>query len=605
MVSRGRTPTRSTTSRAPSVSETREALIHASSPSVVRVRPDVAAVTRTFDYAVPDLWQATPSDFDIRVGSRVRVELHGRRVGGWVTELDPDTPEGIDLRPLKKWSGHGPTADVLALADWAAEHWAGAPAKLLRTASPARNVYRLRASKIARYDGETEDWADAAFAEAGSVQLVAPASDRWPLVLAAAKLGNPLLLVPTIEAAAQLAGRVQRAGLHAALLPDHWDRAASGAVVIGTRAAAFGPVHEMGAIVVFDEHDEIWREERTPTWHARDVAIERARQAGVPCVLVSPAPSPESIGALPLQQPDRAVQFAGWPAIDLVDRRDEPPGRLGLFSERLSRSLDSEGRVACILNRTGRVRLLACANCGELGSCEACGGAVRQIEDKSLTCSRCAKNRPPVCASCGGTRLKNLVLGISRAREELSALLGEPVGEITASGIENEGARVMIGTEALLRDVQPRNQRFRTIAFLDFDQHLIATRQSAESEAMSLLILAARQVGTRRSGGRVIVQTRMPEHRVLHAAAHGDTAELSEALATQAESMQWPPAVAQAEVSSTGAADFIERLGRPLGLSVLGPRDGSWMVRAADRDTLLAELAKVDRGEDRLRLALH
>lgn len=574
-------------------------------PTVVRVRPDVAAVDRTFDYAVPDLWQASPSDFDLRVGSRVRVELHGRRIGGWVTELDPDTPEGISLRPLKKWSGHGPSAEVMSLAEWTAHHWAGAPAKLLRTASPARNVYRLRAPKVARYDGETAEWADAAFEGAGSVQLVAPATDRWPLVLAAAKFGNPLLLVPTLEAASQLAGRVQRAGLHAALLPDHWDRAASGAVVIGTRAAAFGPVHQMGAIVVFDEHDEVWREERTPTWHARDVAIERARQAGVPCVLVSPAPSVEAVTALPLRQPDRAVQHAGWPAIDLVDRRDEPPGRLGLFSERLAQSLTGDGRVACVLNRTGRVRLLACQNCGELGACDSCGGAVRQIEDKSLTCVRCSANRPPVCASCGGSRLKNLVLGVSRAREELSALLGEPVGEVTASGVEDEHARVMIGTEALLRDSQPRNRRFRTVVFLDFDQHLIAARQTAEIEAMALLVLAARQVGGRRSGGRVLVQTRMPEHRVLDAAARADTATLTNALAEQAETMQWPPAVAQAEVSSTGAADFIERLGRPLGLSVLGPRDGVWMIRGADREALLVELGQVSRGEDRLRIAIH
>ena len=111
--------------------------------------------------------------------------------------------------------------------------------------------------------------------------------------------------------------------------------------------------------------------------------------------------------------------------MSIIDRRDEPPGRLGLFSEGLAQALKREGRVACILNRTGRVRLLACSNCGELGACDVCSGAVRQIEDTSLTCIRCGANRPPVCANCGGARLKNLVLGVSKAREELAALLGE------------------------------------------------------------------------------------------------------------------------------------------------------------------------------------
>ncbi|MEM7092147.1 MAG: hypothetical protein AAF567_04030 [Actinomycetota bacterium] len=574
-------------------------------PSVVRVRPDVAAVSRTFDYLVPELWRSSPGDFDLRVGGRVRVELHGRRVGGWITELDPDTPDGIELRPLKKWSGHGPSVDVIELADWAARHWAGSPAKLLRTASPARNVYRLRGAKVERWHGDVEPWAAAAFEGSGSTQLVAPAADRWPIVVAAAKFGNPLLLVPTLDAAAQLAGRVRRAGLHVALLPDDWDRAASGAVVIGTRAAAFGPVHELGAVVVFDEHDEIWREERTPTWHARDVAIERARRAGVPCVVVSPAPSIDAVRALPLREPDRAEQHAGWPGVVLVDRREEPPGRLGLFSDNLARSLRSQHRVACVLNRTGRVRLLACTACGELTTCDVCGGPVRQVDDTSLTCARCGASRPPVCSHCGSARLKNLVLGVARAREELAALLGERVGEVTATGIEDDDARVMIGTEALLRTTPPRGSRYRTIAFLDFDQHLSAVRQSAEADAMSLLCLAARQVGTRRGGGRILVQTRMPEHRVLQAAVRGDTATLTAELAEQAEAMSWPPAVAQAEVSGAGAEDFVAALGRPLGLSVLGPRNDAWLIRSADRELLVDELARVDRGEDRLRIALH
>lgn len=573
-------------------------------PAVVRVQPDVAALHRSFDYAVPETWRVA-NDIDLQVGSRVRIELHGRRVAGWVTELDPEPVADVELRLLQKWSGRGPDGPMIDLANWLAYRWVGSPAKALRTASPPKNVYRIPKAATAKWTGPVEPEAAAAFEGAGSVVRVAPGADRWPLVLAAAAKGNPLILMPTIDAAKQLAGRLRRSGLDVALLPDDWARAAAGAIVVGTRAAVLGPVGEIGAIVVFDEHDDAYREERTPTWHAREVAIERSIRAEVPCVLVSPAPSVEAVSALPLREPVRSVEHAGWAAVSVVDRRSEPPGRLGLFSEELVRELSREGRVACILNRTGRVRLLACVACGELASCDTCQGAVRQVDDSTLTCSRCAAQRPPVCASCGGARLKNLVLGVSRAREELSALLGEPVGEVTASDTSDGNARVVIGTEALLRATPARNARWSSVAFLDFDQHLTALRQQAESEAMGLLVMASRLVGPRRNGGRILVQTRLGEHRVLEAASRADLGALTAAWLEQATAMRWPPAIAQAEISGKGAAAFIEKLGSPIGLDVLGPNEDRWLIRSADNDTLVAELARVDRGDARLRLAVH
>jgi len=572
-------------------------------PEVVRVQPDIAALDRAFDYAVPPTWRAG-SDVDLRIGGRVRVELHGRRVGGWIVELEPEPASEVDLRLLQKWSGHGPQASVIDLAKWLAGRWLGAPAKSLRSASPRKNVYRLPGVGVSRWEGPVEHWAANAFKGEGTSVRLAPAADRWQLVLAAAALGNPLLLMPTIEAATHLADRLRRAGLSVALLPDDWARAAAGAVVVGTRAAALGPTHQLGSIVVFDEHDESYREERTPTWHAREVAVERARSAGVPSVLVSPALTPAALRTHPVVTQDRAAEHAGWPAIEIIDRRGEPPGRLGLFSEELARALRQPGRVACVLNRTGRVRLLACVACGELTNCDRCQGAVRQVEGSTLSCLRCGEERPPVCASCGGARLKNLVLGVGRAREELSALIGEVVGEVTASARHDADARVVVGTEAILRETAPRNARWSAVAFLDFDQHLTALRQTADSEAMGLLILAARQVGSRRAGGRVFVQTRMGEHRVLDAAKRADLGGFSTALASQATEMRWPPAVAQAEISGPGAAAFVDRLGQPLGLDVLGPNDERWLIRSDTTDALIAALAPIDRGDERLRIAV-
>src|SRR5436305_1867544 len=104
--------------------------------------------------------------------------------------------------------------------------------------------------------------------------------------------------------------------------------------VVGARAAAWAPLTAPSAVVVIDEHDEAYQEERAPTWNARDVAVERAHRAGVPCVLTSPCPSLEASAMAPLLVPSRAEERAGWPVLEIVDRRKEAPG-LGLYSERL------------------------------------------------------------------------------------------------------------------------------------------------------------------------------------------------------------------------------------------------------------------------------
>ena len=106
----------------------------------VRVRTDVAAVPKLFDYLVPERWAD-----DVRVGSRVRVELHGRRVGGWVVEDDVTPPEGVEPLPLKAWSGWGPPPSVVDLAEWAAWRWAGPISFFLGVGSPRESVRRLPA----------------------------------------------------------------------------------------------------------------------------------------------------------------------------------------------------------------------------------------------------------------------------------------------------------------------------------------------------------------------------------------------------------------------------------------------------------------------------
>ena len=261
--------------------------------------------------------------------------------------------------------------------------------------------------------------------------------------------------------------------------------------MVGTRAAAWAPVGDLGAIVVIDEHDEAHRQEQAPTWHARDVALERARRAGVPCVMTSPCPSLEALDVGRLIPPSRADERAGWPVVDVVDMRRQDP-RTGLLPPALVRLLRSDRRVLCVLNRTGRARLLACKACGELARCERCDAAVAQPGDQ-LVCTRCGTVRPAVCASCGASRLRTLRQGVTRVRDEIAALIGEPVDEVTAASGSPTAprSRVVVGTEATLHQID----RADAVAFLDFDQELLAPRYRAAEQALGLLARAARVVG--------------------------------------------------------------------------------------------------------------
>lgn len=575
----------------------------------MRVLPE-GPVDKTFDYLVPESFGG-----QVRVGTMVRVELHGRRVGAWVVEDAVVPPPGVVLRPVAKVTGWGPPAELVDLAHWAAWRWAGRRASLLATASPERAVPALsRPRPPDRPVPMVVDELARSALEApmpGCVLRLPPAADAYGVVLAAAARGPSLVVAPSVRQAQQLAPRLRRAGVPVAVVPRDWAQARAGGVtVIGARAAAWAPIAPLAAVVVLDEHDEAHQGERAPTWHAREVAIERARRAGVPCILVSPCPTLEALAwATPLT-PTRSAERDGWPAVEVADRRDDDTARTGLFSAAFvtaaRRARAKGGAVVCVLNRTGRSRLLACRACGDLARCEACDSAVAQGDDGRLVCHRCEAVRPLVCAACGSTAMRNLRMGVTRAREELEVLLGEPVVEVTGGRSHDagpSGAGIFVGTEAVLHQVDSAS----LVAFLDFDQELLAPRYRAGEEALALLVRAGRLVGGRREGGRVLLQTRLPRHEVIQAALLGNPERLTDAERPRREALGWPPYRAMAEVSGAAAPLFVERLGQPLGIEVRGPLDGRWLVRAVDHETLADALAAVDRppsSSGRLRIAV-
>ena len=573
--------------------------------------PEVAGIDKEFDYSVP-------ADLDnlIAIGTSVRVPLHGRRVAAWVVADRVVPPPGVRLLAVRAVRGLGPAPEVVELARWAAWRWAGRLATVLRASSPPRLVGSLPRTAVANAPttpvgrlgpagaiggasfaaggaaggAEPPAWAEA-FNGPPTVVRLGPAADRWPLVEEAASLafggGSVLVLCPNVTDAGVVGERLRRRRVPVALMPEQWPEAAAGGrVVVGARGAAWAPLPELAAVLVLDGHDDAYKEERNPCWSAWEVAARRAERAGAPCVVASPCPTVELLAWGRLLHPPRPIERSQWPVVEVVDRRGDDP-RSGLVSERLVGLLragagESGRPLVCVLNRRGRARLLACRACGAVVRCHVCASAmVQRRGSDQLSCSHCDAERPLLCADCGATRLSVLRPGVTRLVEELGALAGVEVAEVSSdvtAEAEWAAASIVVGTEAVLHRVR----RAGAVAFLEIDQELTAPRYRAAEQALALVARAGRLVGAR---GRVVIQTRLPEHDVLRAAAGADPGLLAAAEAERRRQLQLPPHSALALVS-TSAVEEVRPVLVSAGLAVADFGSGSFLVRARDSATL-------------------
>lgn len=573
----------------------------------VRVLPDLTGLDKEFDYVVPASLVAAR-----RVGSIVRVSLHGRRVRGWVTAVDaPLEVERQRLHAIARYSSLGPAAELLELARWASIRWAaGRLRPFLVAASPPRNVVTLPSrttrGPIDTPTGAVGRRAAAVLDTGGGVLLLPPSSSPIEAILAAASIGPTLVVMPTAVRAEAMAVALTRRGASTALVPAQWAQAAAGAdVVIGARAAAWAPCPDLRVVVIVDEHDETLQEERSPTWHARDVLTERARRSGATVLATSPCPSVSGVaevGGVLARLPVDAER-AGWPIVDVVDRRDEEPWRTSMLSSPLIRELRRAGsRVVCVHNATGRARILACRTCRSLVRCVRCEAAVGLDDDGvTLTCRRCGARRPAVCQSCGASGFANLRPGVTRLREELEAAARRPVVAVTGSDRSApEPADVYVGTEAVLHRVDHAD----VVAFLDFDRELLAPRYRANEQAIALIARAARLLGPRSRGGRLLVQTFTPGHEVIQAALLADPGRLLGQERSRREQFGLPPARALAQVSGPGSDAVVDQVGDVEGVEVGGSTENH-LVTATTWEVLgTALITAVRPKHSRVRIAV-
>ena len=546
---------------------------------VVRVVPDISGIDKTFDYLVPERFG------NVEVGTIVRVPLNGRRVDAWVVDLigSRTDDQSYELKEILDVASIGPSIDVVALASWCSRRFVGPLRAVLSIASPPNRVKKLamRATASKNASRTTLPEIDRLGSLGGGVVVWPPLRPWRQLLESALALGRTLVICPGVSTARTIAVALRREGFTVALMPDDWQRAAEGVdVVVGARSAVWAPCDDLRAVVVLDEHDERLQDERSPTWHARDVAVERARRAGAPCLLVSPIPT---VSACEWAGESRTVtgfaDDAGWPAITVVDPHtglgdDEAP-RTGLLSSSLIAALrDPSKVVACVLNVKGRARLVACKSCREIARCEHCDAAM--VLGNGLECPACQHHRPEVCSSCGAGAFSLLRKGVSRVRDEIEAAAGRVVIEVTGDSIEpaNNAGAVYVGTEAMLHRLNAAD----TVAFLDFDNEVFAPTYRAGEHAWSLLILASRLVRGA-SDAQIILQSNDAMNPIVSAFAGHDVSALINAERDKRRMLQLPPFSFMARIVGD-EADATLLTSPPLGISVAATRAGEWLIRA-------------------------
>jgi len=437
-----------------------------------------------------------------------------------------------------------------------------------------------------------------------------------------------LVLVPEIGLTPQLLDRFRRrfpvpmAVLHSGLAEGErlraWTAARDGTaqIVIGTRSAIFTPLLRPGLIVVDEEHDPSYKQQDGFRYSARDLAVWRARQLGVPLVLGSATPALESVENARSGRYERLVLAeragaAGQPTVQLIDVRAHQP-RDGLTQPLLAairRHLDEDGQALIFLNRRGYAPTLVCVGCGTVVGCDRCDARMVLHQQRGrVTCHHCGSDRPaPVtCPQCQA-ELRAVGQGTERLEQALAREFPDhPLERIDRDTTRRRGeierrldrvrsgeARLLLGTQMLTKGHDFPGVTL--VGIVDVDQGLFGTDfRSAERLAQTFIQVAGR-AGRADRPGEVWLQTLFPDHpllRVLLSQGYGAFAELalderrqagwppwSSLALVRAEAAERPPVFAFLE-EAAAIGRGLARHGAPAALKVLGPAPAPMERRA-------------------------
>jgi primosomal protein N' (replication factor Y) len=400
--------------------------------------------------------------------------------------------------------------------------------------------------------------------------------------------GQVLLLVPEINLTPQLENYfrsrfpdVDLVSLHSGLADgeraQNWLKAQSGEarIVLGTRLSVFTPLPKLSLILVDEEHDPSFKQQDGLRYSARDVAIFRANQRGVPIVLGSATPSLESwynaqsgrYKLLKLTQ--RAVQPATLPVVRCMDIT-KLPLQDGL-SEPLLTAIDArlqrKEQSLIFINRRGYAPVLMCTSCGWLSECKHCAGKlVLHQKDRSLRCHHCGAQQrvPHACPTCGDADLKPVGIGTQRLEETLQTRFPEArILRVDRDSTRNKGAwnamrkqihdgeaDILIGTQMLAKGHDFPN--LTLVGVISPDSALYSADFRASEKLFAQLTQVGGRAGRADKPGEVIVQTAFPNHPLFQALRAHDFEIWAQTLLAERQMAGFPPFVFQALLSAEG-----------------------------------------------------
>ncbi|WP_376694528.1 primosomal protein N' [Wenzhouxiangella sp. EGI_FJ10409] len=451
-----------------------------------------------------------------------------------------------------------------------------------------------------------------------------------------------LILAPEIGLTPQLVRRIEsRLGEPAWLYHSDlsagerlacWQAARSGAarVLVGTRSAVFLPMARPGLVVVDEEHDSSFKQGEGARYHGRDVAVLRARFAGVPVVLGTATPSLESLynvdqGRYRMLELSHRAGAARQPRWRIVDQRGSRASLAPELVEAVRHHLGEGGQVLIYRNRRGYAPVLMCAECGWQADCQRCSAHLTYHQGRgSLQCHHCGSHcpEPRRCPDCGSPELLALGAGTERLESQIKDLFPDvPVHRVDRDALSGkhefgellERVRggepcVLVGTQMLAKGHHLPGVSLAAV--LDVDQSLFSADFRAPERLGQTVAQVAGRAGRGDREGAFMLLTRHPEHPLLEALGRGDYRAYARPLLEERVQARLPPACAlamlraeahQAEPARAFLARAARALARP-GIEIIGPlpailarRGGYWRfqlwLQADNRATLANHLA--------------
>lgn len=403
------------------------------------------------------------------------------------------------------------------------------------------------------------------------------------------KSAQVLVLVPEINLTPQLEARFRSrlpqfslVSLHSSLSESerlhHWQLSQSGAaqIIIGTRLSIFTPLPNLQLILIDEEHDSSYKQQDSMRYHARDVALVRAKRLNIPVVLGSATPALESwynatgsqaqsdqkqvskYGLLTLRQ--RAVTAAQLPQIDCIDttKVNLQHGLTPQLVTALRSRLERKEQSLLFINRRGYSPVLLCSACHWIAPCTRCSSRlVVHLGQKKLRCHHCGHEQriPNQCPSCGDADLHPTGHGTQRLEQTLANLL--PAARIARvdrdsisrkhalveilERVHNQEIDILVGTQMLAKGHDFPN--LTLVGVIDTDSALHSPDFRASERLFAQLMQVAGRAGRADKAGQVLIQTAFPDHALFNALRRQDYESYANDLLQEREQVQFPPYV--------------------------------------------------------------